>query len=493
MFCYAQHGSAKKIYYEDLAIRFFILLFILFASLTPKALALSFGNGTYTNLCGTGFSATSDTCNRGCNTGSGSCSSSGSNVVKWTCDGRQTACQNSESSFSTTQSLSGVACGKTVQIDVFDATCRVNGNWVCGDRDHLQDYIVWYSGDCQATPVCSQVSIVDESGRNFTWPAGTAINWYAASSDGLTNVSASVTGATSTVQRLPFVTNNFWWNYQSTTGSNPGTFTVSFQGFKGSLLCSASHQFTIPAAPSVTPTQTPTPTLTPSHTSSCDALSIVSGNNSLVPATVTLRARGSDSTGNIQMYRFFWGDGHFDETTNSDLSHRYEVSGSFLARAEIKDSQGAWKSSGQCETTVTVQPVAIESQKSDCSDLFINEGNYIQAPTTAKFTVTGYDNKGSLKRYKMDFGDGTTNEKGDSNNFEHRYDRAGTYTTRGYVLDSRDNWKGGTGSCEKALYINTAPLTKQPSTGTPTAFTLLALTGGLWVFSLFFVKVFWLS
>lgn len=242
---------------------------------------------------------------------------------------------------------------------------------------------------------------------------------------------------------------------------------------------------TATSIPTRTPTLTPTPLTV--HTSTCDGLTIVSGNNSTVPANVTLRVRGSDNRGTIQGYRYFYGDGKFDETSNTEMTHRYDVSGTFLARAEIKDSQGIWKGSSLCEVTVTVQSTTIESHKSDCSELFITDGNNTQFPTTVRYTVTGFDNKGTVKRYKVDFGDGTSEEKAD-NRFEKRYDRAGTYVIRGYTLDTRDSWKGGSGRCEKLLYVNTTPLTKQPTTGTPTAFTLFALTGGLWSSLMFAVK-----
>ncbi len=371
---------------------FFFVISII-ASLTfflPQTLAtLTFNNGVYTNLCGTGLVASTDTCNRGCNTASGSCTSSSPHVVKWTCDGKLTECRGDETSFSTSQTLSGTACGKTSQIDVFDAVCRVNGNWVCSDRDHLQDYMVWYSGDCPL--------------------------------------------------------------------------------------------------PTSTPTPTITPTPIPIVVSSCDSLSIVSGNNSLVPANVTLRARGSDNRGNIQSYRFFFGDGKQEETTNPEIIHRYESSGTFVARVDIKDSQGVVKSSATCETTVTVQASPIESQKSDCSDLFITEGNFTRAPTTAKFVVTGFDNKGSIKRYKLDFGDGTSMES-QSNTFSKRYNTAATYTVRGFILDSLNNWKGGSGSCEKSFYVATRPLASQPKTGTPTEISLLGLASGAFAYALYLYR-----
>src|SRR6185369_11409858 len=94
------------------------------------------------------------------------------------------------------------------------------------------------------------------------------------------------------------------------------------------------------------------------------------------------------------------------------------------------------------------------------------------------FLVTGYDNKGALKRYKMDFGNGVSLES-DTGSFQQVFDTAGTYTIKGYVEDTQGNWKGGSGTCEKTFYVTTKPLASQPSTGTPTALSILALASGV--------------
>lgn len=233
------------------------------------------------------------------------------------------------------------------------------------------------------------------------------------------------------------------------------------------------------STPTPTPTSTPSPTPTapPNHVSQCEQLSVVSGNDSLVPAKVTLRTRGSDNRGNIQLYRFYFGDGRQTETTNAEVQHTYEISGTFTARVDIKDSIGNWKTSNSCETTIRVQSTPIESHKSGCSDIFININNNAQAPATASFKVTGYDNKGDIQGYKLDFGNGIVKE-GSGQTFEQLYEQAGTYTVRAYIKDSRGNYQGNEESCKRTVYINTKPLTRQPETGTPTLFTVLGIVSG---------------
>lgn len=368
---------------------FLVFAFLLLSSFfSPKAFAaLNYGNGEYTNLCGTGYAATANTCNKGCNTGNGSCTSTQHYVVKYTCNGRVTECRSNESDFATSQSLSGAGCGKTVQIDVFTKNCRTGGSWNCGDSD-LLDYMVWYSGDCGGT----------------------------------------------------------------------------------------------------TPRATPTPTPKEKHISSCDELRMVSGAGSFAPTNITLRARASDNRGDIQGYKFYYGDGKQEETTNKEVTHRYESSGFYTAHVDVKDSKSNWITSPACEIKMQVLGLPIESHKSGCSDVFITSGNNSPAPATGKFTATGFDNKGSIKQYKMDFGNGVTKES-TNGVFEQIYERPGTYTVRGYIQDSKSAWLGGSGTCEKTLSVLTKPITTQPATGTPTTFTLIALGSGVAAGILYLLKV----
>lgn len=231
----------------------------------------------------------------------------------------------------------------------------------------------------------------------------------------------------------------------------------------------------------------PTPTGQQSYTSSCDALNVISGNGGLVPASVTLRVMGTDNSSSISRYRWFFGDGTTEETTGPEIHHRYDVSGTFTVRVEILGSNGVWKSSAQCQTPLTVQSLPVESHKSDCSDLFILSGNALQPPSTGKFLVTGYDNKGPVRRYKIDFGNGIVKEN-DSGSFEQLYDTAATYTIRSYVQDTQNNWKGSADRCQKSFYVSTKPLISQPGTGTPTGFTILAVASGIAGMSLLVLK-----
>ncbi|HYD35873.1 MAG TPA: PKD domain-containing protein [Vitreimonas sp.] len=258
----------------------------------------------------------------------------------------------------------------------------------------------------------------------------------------------------------------------STTINDCGnTDTLTVQPFSSSAPASSPQ-----ASPSPSPSPSASPTTT--HRSTCDDLTVAGGNNSLVPAKVTLRARASDNKGSIQRYKFYFGDGKQEESDNAEIQHTYESSGSFVARVDVKDSQGNWRTSSSCEENVTVKASSVESHKSGCSDLYITANNNAQAPATLSFRVTGHDNKGGLQRYKLDFGNGVVKES-DGQTFEQHFDKAGTYTARAYVKDSHGNWHGGEDNCKKTVYLSTKSLTRQPSTGTPTQFSLFGGMSGV--------------
>ena len=123
------------------------------------------------------------------------------------------------------------------------------------------------------------------------------------------------------------------------------------------------------------------------------------------------------------------------------------------------------------------EPTPIESHKPDCSDLSITATNNGQAPSTVTFDVQGYDNKGPIQGYYLEFGNGREQESPNSR-FQQTYTEPGTYSTRAYIKDSQGNRVGGDELCQRQLYITTTPLTRQPETGTATLVSVLGLGSG---------------
>lgn len=275
-----------------------------------------------------------------------------------------------------------------------------------------------------------------------------------------------------------------WYSGDCQTSPSPRTNIVN--RFVPFLRSQPTPTPTPQPTPSPTPSPTPDPSPLAPHQSRCEDLDVVSGNNATVPAKVTLRARGSDNRGDVQRYKFYFGDGKQQETSNPEVQHTYESSGNFLARVDIKDSQGNWRTSLSCETRVRVEASPIESHKSGCSDIRITASNNGQAPSEVELRVSGYDNKGEIQEYRIET-DGTRLESS-NDTFTHTYTEAGTYTVRAYVRDSQGNWVGGEDECRRTVYVNTEPLTHQPATGTPTLFSVLGLTSGLGGVGLHFLK-----
>lgn len=218
-------------------------------------------------------------------------------------------------------------------------------------------------------------------------------------------------------------------------------------------------------------------TVTPvSATGSCDDLRVVSGNNRFVPSTVTFHARATDPDGPIQGFRFYFGDGSQQDSINPDITHTFSVSGMYTARVDIKDANGVWSSSPSCQIIFSLLESPLESQKSGCSNVFIEGPDTVPAGTNVKFLVTGYDNKSGIKEFKIDYGN---SQMGQNNigNFNLTFSSPGTFTVKGSVQDSKNNWVTAD-SCRNTLYVTGAPITVQPATGTPTVVTAAGLLAG---------------
>ncbi|MDO8638751.1 MAG: hypothetical protein Q7R43_04185 [Candidatus Daviesbacteria bacterium] len=148
-------SNFKFLKFNKFTATFLGAIIISLSMFVPQVLAnLPYNGGFYTNLNGSGTSASSHTRN-GCDENTGNCS--GTAVYRFQCDGNTTDCRSNESGPTSSQSLGNPGCGKTVQLDVFDHNCRANGGWDCGIP---QDYMTWYSGDCVApTAVPTQAPI----------------------------------------------------------------------------------------------------------------------------------------------------------------------------------------------------------------------------------------------------------------------------------------------------------------------------------------------
>lgn len=249
-------------------------------------------------------------------------------------------------------------------------------------------------------------------------------------------------------------------------------------------VCADTDRLSVGVATTPTPTRTPTPVPTGvEHRASCDSLRVVSGGGAMAPASVEFETRASDNLGEIRRYRYHFGDGTVEEGERR-MSHRYQTGGKFRVWVEVLDSRGNWRTSDECKTDVSLTTAPFVSHQSACTGLVIVSGNNTQAPARVVMEVSGFDNKGEIQKYRLDWGDGLVQEQGDRR-FEHTYQMAGTYAVKAYVRDSKGEWVNGTGACHKSVQVLTKPVTKQPDTGAPLwALSLTGLSGmggvGLW-------------
>lgn len=202
----------------------------------------------------------------------------------------------------------------------------------------------------------------------------------------------------------------------------------------------------------------------------CEELRVVSGNNRFVPSTVTFAARVSEP---VSSYTFYFGDGQKETSMSPEIHHTYDVSGTYTVRVGVDNSS--------CQVIFSLLSSPLESQKSGCGDVFILGQNYAPVGSDIRFLVTGYDNKSGIKEYKIDFGNGQV-KQGNVGSFNQTFTAPGTYTVKGYVVDSKSVEKGGDGSCKVPLYITGEPIETQPDTETPAWFTGGALLSGICLF-----------
>jgi len=227
---------------------------------------------------------------------------------------------------------------------------------------------------------------------------------------------------------------------------------------------------------------TPTPTDGPED-SECVYLKIVGDDEIERGDKVTFKAEGYDPDGDIQRYRFDFGDdGDVLETDDRIVTHRYEEEDNFTARVHVQDSHDEWITSDNCEVEVDVED---EDDDSGCSDLEVDVEGQTTPPYRVNFKVRGYDDKGDIRGWKIKFNDNTEVKDYEDNEFHKWYQEAGKYSAKAYIKNRKKDWLGGSGDCKKTFSVG-LDLDVQPKTGIPEAFYLTNILGA--ALSLFLKK-----
>lgn len=125
-----------------------VIFFGILGAGTPARAAMSYGEGYYTNLCGSGTRADKYTCDTGCNPLTGQCGGKNNGAVRYVCVGNWDQCLENENGWTNSVFLGDPGCGNTVQLSLYDKSCRRNdGSW--DDNCRLLGYMVWFSGQCR--------------------------------------------------------------------------------------------------------------------------------------------------------------------------------------------------------------------------------------------------------------------------------------------------------------------------------------------------------
>lgn len=224
-----------------------------------------------------------------------------------------------------------------------------------------------------------------------------------------------------------------------------------------------------------TPTYTATPSGTIAPTSlTCKNLVVTSGQNATAPTDVRLTTHVS---GAVRAYRYHFGDGVVT-TGSASITHRYETGGSYQAYVEVQDEKGAWVTSAACQTTVTLQNALAAGERWGCSELQILSGQDASASAQVQFRLATIDNKTKITRYKLDFGDGLS-EENETGLFAHRYAKSGTYVAKGRVQTQNGTWNSDETACSAQVRVASGPMSTQPQTGVSIEVLIAMLAAGL--------------
>jgi PKD repeat protein len=151
-----------------------------------------------------------------------------------------------------------------------------------------------------------------------------------------------------------------------------------------------------------------------------------------ISTTFSFLANASDLDGTIVYYRWDFGDGHKKEVNNSSgsgISHKYDVSGTFMVTLKVVDDSGNESLPASCLVVVRNTPpiarIKVTSQNPATKD-------------TLRFSAEGsMDPDGKIGSYLWDWGDGNSH-LGDSTGATttYAYQDDGTYTVRLTVTDN---------------------------------------------------------
>jgi len=143
-------------------------------------------------------------------------------------------------------------------------------------------------------------------------------------------------------------------------------------------------------------------------------------NRSVDGAIVTATASGSTDNDQIETYRWWWGDGTTETTSDPTQQHQYFSPGEYTITLQVEDRAG---NTDETQTTVTIVNEDPEAALTRTVD-----GMQVTA------TASGSTDDTEIVAYSFSWGDGTTDMQ-ESATAQHTYESGGTYTIAVTVED----------------------------------------------------------
>ncbi len=144
----------------------------------------------------------------------------------------------------------------------------------------------------------------------------------------------------------------------------------------------------------------------------------------------------ADNGAKIAKYRFDFGDGNKETSTDKTIKHTYSKPGTYTVRVTALvnvDGKLVEATSNDCVKQVTVEKPAKPTPEYACKSmsLFVVDGDRRIVRTTTEHVAT---NGAKFNHYLIDFGDGTPAVRSTTGKERHTYAKEGTYTVKAQVV-----------------------------------------------------------